>query len=208
MHKDSCIDRTPLVVQDPDARDRELLRRLQEDDAAALEEALASYWTPLLEYVLRIVGSVDGAEDVVQEAFIELWSRRMSCHTSVRAYLYRSARNMALNKRRGREVRSRLAVRVLRDGKEKRPPTPEEVFDGRVLEEAMAEALANLPERRREVFQLVRYHGMSYREVAEVMEISTQTVANQMSAALATLRRALVDRAETGEMVDPDRSSV
>lgn len=208
MHKDSCIDRTPLVVQDPDARDRELLRRLQEDDAAALEEALASYWTPLLEYVLRIVGSVDGAEDVVQEAFIELWSRRRSCHTSVRAYLYRSARNMALNKRRGREVRSRLAVRVLRDGKEKRPPTPEEVFDGRVLEEAMAEALANLPERRREVFQLVRYHGMSYREVAEVMEISTQTVANQMSAALATLRRALVDRAETGGMVDPDRSSV
>src|SRR5690606_130890 len=190
MHKDSSAGETASAGHDPDARDGGLLRRLQEDDAAALEEVLGLYWTPLLEYVLQIVGSVDGAEDVVQEAFIELWSRRKACHTSIRAYLYRAARNMALNKQRNDKRRLRLLVRGDLEHGAPRPPTPEEVFDGRGLERTMARAIARLPERRREIFQLVRYHGMTYREVADVMEISPQTVANQMSAALAALREA------------------
>lgn len=156
-----------------------------------MEEVIALHWAPLIRYVSRIVESMDSAEDIVQEACIELWSRRHTCDTSVRSYLYRTARNKALNESRRRDVRSRLASWVRRERTSRRPPTPAEVFEGRELEETMARALAELPERRREVFRLVRYHGMSYRETAEIMQISPQTVANQMSAALAALRTAL-----------------
>ena len=56
---------------------------------------------------------------------------------------------------------------------------------------AVERAIAALPPRRREIFILVRVHGLSYGEVAEILQISPQTVANQMSAALTTLRRLL-----------------
>jgi RNA polymerase sigma-70 factor (ECF subfamily) len=58
-------------------------------------------------------------------------------------------------------------------------------------------AITALPERRREIFVLSRYHGLSYREIAEVLEISPQTVANQLSAALATLRESLASHRST-----------
>lgn len=49
-------------------------------------------------------------------------------------------------------------------------------------------AITNLPERRRQVFILSRYEGMSYKEIAEVLEISVNTVETQISRALSTLR--------------------
>src|SRR5690606_33725315 len=112
MHKDSSAGETASAGHDPDARDGGLLRRLQEDDAAALEEVLGLYWTPLRVYVLQIFVSLDGAEDVVQYVFIELWSRRKACHTSIRVYLYRAVRNMSLNKQLNDMRRLWLLVRV------------------------------------------------------------------------------------------------
>jgi RNA polymerase sigma-70 factor (ECF subfamily) len=54
-----------------------------------------------------------------------------------------------------------------------------------------AAAVARLPDRRREVFRFAREEGLSYQEIAEVMNLSTQTVANHMSLAMADLRAAL-----------------
>ena len=54
-----------------------------------------------------------------------------------------------------------------------------------------AAAVARLPDRRREVFRLVREEGLSYKDVAELMELSSQTVANHMGLAMADLRTAL-----------------
>jgi len=59
------------------------------------------------------------------------------------------------------------------------------------LSDAVRSALADLPPRRREVFSLARFHGLSYAEIAETLDVSPQTVANQMSAALSTLRKQL-----------------
>ena len=60
-----------------------------------------------------------------------------------------------------------------------------------MLTDAFEAAVASLPERRREVFELVFQRGLSHAETAAVMGISVPTVANQMSAALRTVRRAV-----------------
>jgi RNA polymerase sigma-70 factor (ECF subfamily) len=62
---------------------------------------------------------------------------------------------------------------------------------GAELKRLAAAAVAGLPPKRREVFRLVREEGLSYKEVAEALGLSPQTVANHMSLALADLRATL-----------------
>jgi len=179
---------------DDQSRAPALRIEFQSRDFEEFDDLLRRYWAPVVGYVDRMLGSEDAAEDVAQEAFIQLWRHRAAWvdQGSVQGYLYRTARNLALNEARRLEVRVRSSQRLRASAaSERRPTTPSEELDGRMLERAVEGALAALPERRREVFVLIRFHGLSYRQVAEVMGVSAQTVANQMTAALAELRRSL-----------------
>ena len=68
---------------------------------------------------------------------------------------------------------------------------PDRTLELSELERAAAAAVASLPERRGEVFRLAREQALSYAEIADVMGLSVQTVANHMSLALSDLRAAL-----------------
>jgi RNA polymerase sigma-70 factor (ECF subfamily) len=70
-------------------------------------------------------------------------------------------------------------------------PSPSDEAFTAEIQRAAAVAVSGLPPKRQEVFRLVREEGLTHKEVAAVMGISTQTVANQMSKALAELRSAL-----------------
>jgi RNA polymerase sigma-70 factor, ECF subfamily len=189
--------RPVLVTGYPDDHDRELLAGLLRDDVTALDELIRRYWSPLIAYVTRLGGSADGAEDIAQQTFQRLWERRGSWRTtgSVRGLLYRIARNLAVSEHRSQQSRSRadtLAGEATRE-----PATPLDLLENAELHDALAHAMQALPRRRREVFILRCVHDLSYREISEIMGISQQTVANQLSRALTTLReslRPLLDR--------------
>jgi RNA polymerase sigma-70 factor (ECF subfamily) len=136
----------------------------------------------------------DGAEDIAQETFIRASARAAQWRPlgPLRTYLLHIARNVALNeRRRQRSLAARLgaALPVLA---RRSPATPAELLDESELRTAVANALDAMPERRRETFALIRFGGLSYAEAAAVMGTSEQTTANQMSAAMADLRRALM----------------
>lgn len=173
--------------------DGELKRRMRAGDAAALGELLRLHWSPLLAYINAIVGRSDDAEDVVQETFLRLWEHRADWNASgsVRSLLYRIGRNLALNEQRRSDVRFRLRRAVLFDEAERGNPTPVDVLERHELASALDQAIRLLPARRREVFELRSLHGLSVRETAEVMNISPQTVKNQMSSAAEELRHRL-----------------
>jgi len=182
------------------ATDRALLMAVRAGDEEAFAELLSRYWAPLLGFVISLTGSEYGAEDVAQEVFIRLWAHREAWDDrgSPRAYLYRIARNLALNARRdGQAAHRRLAslqtVEVSRNGafKSKRSDQPEHRVAVRALESDIRRAVEALPERRREVFALARFQGLSHREIGEAMGIAPQTVANHMRLALEELREAL-----------------
>ncbi|MQA91682.1 MAG: sigma-70 family RNA polymerase sigma factor [Gemmatimonas sp.] len=169
--------------------DESIARRLRAGDPAALQSVIDAYWAPLLDYVQSILGDPDEGEDIVQEALVRLWTKRGSgpVDTPVAPFLFRVVRNLALNRSRDLGVRmrfalSRLGMPVVRS------PTPADDCAASELATAVDAALARLPARRREVFELSRVHGLSYQQIAEVLEISPQTVANQMSRALLDLR--------------------
>ena len=173
--------------------DEELLVRLQHDDTNALELALRQHWTLVVDYINRLTGSEDAAEDIAQRAFCQLWDRRSQWRTtgSVRALLCRIARNYAVSEHRRQRADERSAetfVELTRPA----PPSRDRI-ETEQLRSALDREIALLPERRREILVLRCVHDLSYKEIADVMNIAQQTVANQLSSALATLRVSLRD---------------
>ena len=165
--------------------DRTLMRRLQAGDEQAMSVLLAQHWTPVVSYAFGLLGSWDRAEDVAQDAFVRVWARRKKWSSgSFGALVHCIARNAALDVLKSphhsasREDPDALASL----------DSPDQDMELSELDEAVAKAVRDLAPRRREIFKLVRERGFSYAEIAEILEISKQTVANHMSLALSDLR--------------------
>jgi len=187
------------------------LDRIRAGDEGALADLVAEVWKPLVLYLRGILGGEDSAEDAAQEALIRFWEHRGRWTSgSARAVVFRIGRNVALDLNRQVRARTRRAV----DGGDlvaPAPSGPEQDAAASELRLLLAEAIESLPPRRREVFELVRFRGLAYREVGEILGLSTQTVANHLTLAHKDLRRFLKDpsgRAATeGEAAEDRRSS-
>jgi RNA polymerase sigma-70 factor (ECF subfamily) len=175
---------------EPDRTDCNLVLRLRNGDAGALSVVMQLHWTQLVNYVAALGVDRDTAEDVGQQAFVRLWERRdvLSIEGSLRGLLYRIARNLCFDVSRQRKARDRAAKRSVDASSS---PTPHDRLVGGELRAIIEAAVNALPKRRREVFVLVRYHGLTHREVAETLELAPQTVANHLGMALADLRVSL-----------------
>lgn len=172
------------------------MRRLAMGDTAAFDEILQEHWLPIVAYATSFVRTREAGEDIAQETMLRLWRARKDWKptATLRTYLYRITRNLALHELDRRRVRSRSRELVALGWA--RPATPLEELQQKELRLAVEAAVDALPPRRREVFILARVHGLSYKEVGEILNIAPQTVANQMSAALSQLRNTLAQFAE------------
>jgi RNA polymerase sigma-70 factor (ECF subfamily) len=167
-----------------------LLACVLNGDEAGLAALLERHWISVVRYAFSILDDWDAAEDVAEEVFVRLWERRETwgLEGSVRGLLFRIARNMSLDEHRQGSAHRRAVQEVPEPAA---TATPAEYVDSKELHAAIATALANLPQRRREVFVLVRQHGLSYRDAAHALGVAPQTVANHLSMALEDLREAL-----------------
>ena len=170
-----------------------LAARLAAGEADALEILLDQHWTSIARFAARALGDLDAAHDVCQEVFIRVWQEREDMGRApelLRAYLYRTARNLVIDELRKRTVRSH-ATGLEYHRYHGRLPDPDERLAAAEVGDAIAAALDALPPRRRDAFVLAYLHGLSYNEVAHIMGTSPATVKNQIAAALAHLRTAL-----------------
>jgi RNA polymerase sigma factor (sigma-70 family) len=158
-----------------------------------LTELYESEQISLRAFVRRIVGNTATAEDVVQQAFLNLLSRyEDTSQVPGAAYVKRTARNLALNHLR--DARRRANVEIEVDEPEcfaDTSPSPEMTVLYRSELHRLLHSITQLPPRRREAFVLNRIEGLSYEEVAERMGISRNTVITQIVSALAELDRRL-----------------
>lgn len=162
------------------------------DAPRAWEAAFAAHYVGLCEYVLRLVGSADAAQDVVHDLFLHLWDTRgpRDAVRLTRPYLYVAARNRALKYLRHRHVADAWVKRAAR---EETPAvlTAEDRCLEDELEEAVQRAIADLPHRCREIFLLRRRDHRSYEEIAVGLQVSLGTVKSQMWRATVRLKKAL-----------------
>lgn len=175
------------------SRDAELLRRIRKGDERALEAVFRAHYPSMCAVIRRIVFAPDVAEELVQEVFFKLWTKRDSLAEieALKTYLYRAARNTALNHLRRQKLE---LAHEEREGAKGEPITQESTDDSAInveLTEAVRAAVERLPTRCREVFLMSRDGGLTYGEIAEELGISIKTVETQMGRALKALRISL-----------------
>lgn len=144
----------------------------------ALEELYQRYRGPVLQYLYRLCGSADLAEELAQETFIKacvgLISFRGDC--SVATWLFRIARNTYLN-----SLRQPAPTRIDTDELLAIPDSagygdPARRYDAGEQRELIGLALAQLPEKQRSILLLRDDEGLSYAEIADVLGVSLAAV--------------------------------
>ena len=180
-------------MQTNDAGERELQERIRGGDESAFDTIFRDNYAHLVRMAESIVRERALAEEIAQDVMLELWRRRESIEVeqSFRAYLLRSTRNRALNHVRHQRIVTREATMAAAAAESARAQSPEDEMLGTELERAVRTAMASLPDRTREVFQLSRERGLKYVEIAVVLDISVKTVEKRMGQALAELRERL-----------------
>jgi RNA polymerase sigma-70 factor (ECF subfamily) len=183
----ACLSLPPPRFVD----DRELLARLARGDEAAYDAIFRAWYAPLVRATQAVVRDAAVAEELVQDAMLELWRRReqLDAEGSPQAYLFRATRNRALNHLRHLAVQ-RKSASVLRDDEARDASAPDELVAAE-LEAAVKEAIAGLPPRCREVFALSRERGLKYAEIADTLGVSVKAVEANMGRALRILRTRL-----------------
>lgn len=171
--------------------DRALFDRLRAGDQSAFDAIFREWYAPLVRLSFGLLRDKAAAEDVVQDVMLELWRRReeLALETSAKAYLYRSTRNRSLNHLRHAKVQREKAPYIALD--DERPASAPTELIAEEIDAAVKEAVASLPPRTREVFEMSRVHGLKYSEIAEALEISVKAVEGNMARALRILRERL-----------------
>ncbi len=151
-----------------------------------MDELFRYNYRPLCLYALHYLNDHDMVEDVVQECFAMLWEKMRDGIqvTNRRAYLYTAVRNRCLDNLRKaglktEELKPYDAYGIIDD---------DDAQERSLIEARLWTAIDSLPEKCREIFLLSKRDGLKYEEIAAELGISENTVRNQMSKALKTLK--------------------
>ena len=159
-------------------------------DAAALDALYQRLEKPMYNVVYRRLGNAEESMDVVQESFAKVWKARdRVLLETAEAYAWRTALNLASNRRRSQRLWSWFSFDDERDGGE--DAGAESGVQSRQREAAVRAAVDSLPEKMRDVVLLCEFSAMTQAEVAAVLDIPPGTVASRRHLAAAKLRELL-----------------
>ncbi len=148
-----------------------------------------SHAKPLRSYLYYKFGDLDQAEDIVQDAFIKLWNNcsKVSLEKA-KSYLYTVATNCGISIARHKQVKFKYQNFITSRKEDKTNESPEFVMLEKEYMEKLKSAIANLSERQREVFLLSRIDKKTYKEIADISNVSVKAIEKLMHKALVVLR--------------------
>ena len=147
----------------------------------------------LFRLALRITFDRAEAEDVVQETLIRVWNKRDEWGEleSIEAYCLTVVRNLAIDRSQKKEAQNLTLTPETQEMPDAQ--TPESQFERNEQFQLVHRLVNELPEKQRTIVQLRDIEGKSYKEIAEVLDVSPQTVAYRIQQALKLLRVSLKD---------------
>lgn len=176
------------------AYSKELLDKIAAGDEAAFRLVYGTFYKRLLQFALAIVRTHESAEEIVEDVFVRIWQHRTSAASihNLRVYLYTATKNAALNylSKKARESITEPYdhIHVELRGSD---ITPEQILITAEMNRKLQEAVEALPPRCKMIFKLVREDGLRYKEIAEILNISVNTIDVHMAIAVKRIAAAL-----------------
>jgi len=157
------------------------------------ESLFHTYYKHLCRFSFRIVRDKDLAEDVVQTCFVNFWDKRTSTiiQSSFKTYLFRAVYNRSINEYNRAKKIVHEDVSILSEETASVSYDPILELEGKEMQDSINKAIASMPDACRTVFMLSREEQLSYKEIAEMLQISVKTVENHMGKALRFMREHL-----------------
>lgn len=170
--------------------EKELVKKLKEGDSFAFEVLFYKYRNKVKGFAVKLVPTQVDPEEIVQEVFVKLWLKKEAVdpEKDFHAYLFSIAKHLVLDHLKSAVNRKLYFVGehfqqdlLIDDSSES------SLRDD--AEEKLQKLINEIPERRGEIFRLSRFDGLSYKQIAERLNISENTVDSQIRNALAFLRK-------------------
>ena len=173
----------------------QLAMRIKFGDEQALELLFRKFNVRLCAFANKFLNDTEEAQEVVQEMFIKIWEGRdeIDPEESLKSYIFKIVQNLSLNKLRRKKVESRYVEIYKQVYLEHKEFSAHESLLAKELEGHISQSIGKLPGECRKIFELSRFEGLKYREIADTLNISIKTVEAQMSKALRSLRIELRD---------------
>ena len=173
------------------ANSNEILSLYKHDERAALQKLFDIYYEPLLLYCYRLIRDSESAEDIVQDCFVHIWRYRRleNFEGELDRFMFQAIKFRAINYVRDQYRRDRLADNISEENDEL-PTYFQEEEVGKEIE-LLHYTISCLPDECRKIFLMACLDDMKYREIAETLNISINTVKTQMKIALRFLREHL-----------------
>jgi len=161
----------------------------------AFEKLYFKYSKKLYNFAFNILKSKEDAEGLVQNIFIKIWETRSEINTelSFGGYIFKMAKNMLINHLK-KKINEKVYIDYLLTFPEDIIPPVEQEINFLELNMEIERLISILPEKRREIFLLSRHEGLTYKEIAEKLDISVNTVNTQISKSLEHIRDHLINK--------------
>ena len=172
--------------------DLQLINLLKNDDEAAFAEIYKRYAKILADFTASKLFNLEDAQDIIHDLFVKLWEDRkqLNITSNLKTYLFTITRHRIIDKIRRNINREEYAI-MLQSLASAYQPNIEQQIAAKELRQAIENSLNELSPRVKEIYQLSREENLSITEIAKKLQLSEQTVKNQLSTALSHLRKSV-----------------
>jgi RNA polymerase sigma-70 factor (ECF subfamily) len=170
--------------------DKKLIEALKDGNITAFDKVYYKYNKKLFVFSLKFLKDRHEVEDLIQKVFTLIWERRehLNPDKSVEGYLFKIVRNEIYDMLKLRIIREHYCEYILND-----PESDLDDLEKKKMIERVFELVNNLPEKRAKIFRMSKEEGLTYKEIAEQLNISENTVDTQIRHSLNYLRKELVN---------------
>ena len=172
--------------------DEQIMQRIIDKDPAAFNEVYDKLYRKLFLFAKSLIYDTEEARDIVAESFIKLWAqqKQFSNMAHLQVYFYAVIKNACIDYLRKDKLRTKIENQLIKAGTVQENVI-ERKFQEAELVQLLYERINQLPERMQQVFKLTYLDGYSRSEIAQMLNLSENTVRNTNAAAMKALRLTL-----------------
>lgn len=169
--------------------DKELLDLIKEGDDTAFSEIYKRYWKEMYHNACKIMQDEDVAQDIVQEVFISLWNRRAELNVQhVKSYMLQSSRFAVLKAIRNQKTDEQFYTRLRQITTELIDEQPLLFKEQQII---LDQLISELPDDCQETFRMSREEQLTYKQIAQKLDVSEKTIEKRITKSLKFLRENL-----------------